>query len=283
MLTLLLICNEPALAAHAHAAGVQRLFVDIERQGKAERQGGKDTFISTHQLADVAAVRAAVPTAELLLRVDPWGPETAAQIRQGVALGAQLIMLPMATHPAEVEAAAAVTRSLGVGLIPLVETPAAFARLGRIAAIDGVAEVYLGLNDLHLGLGLDFLFEPVAAGLIDHGAAILRASGKPWGFGGIATLGGGDVPGELVLAEHVRLGSTRVICSRAFTKGHKTLAAVQAAGVDIAGEISRLRAEEARLAGLAPAALTTLHAELSTRTWAAADRRRQHTRSAQAL
>ena len=119
----------------------------------------------------------------------------------------------------------------------------------------------------------------MAAGLIDHGAAILRASGKPWGFGGIATLDGGDVPGELVLAEHVRLGSTRVICSRAFTKGHKTLAAVQAAGVDLAGEIRRLRTEEARLADLSPTELASLHNELSTRTWAAADRRRLTVRS----
>ena len=40
--------------------------------------------------------------------------------------------------------------------------------------------------------------------------------GIPFGFGGIATLDGGALPGSMVLKEHVRLGSSMVIVSRSF-------------------------------------------------------------------
>ena len=38
----------------------------------------------------------------------------------------------------------------------------------------------------------------------------------PYGFGGIARLGEGDLPAEKVIIEHYRLGSTRAILSRSF-------------------------------------------------------------------
>lgn len=38
----------------------------------------------------------------------------------------------------------------------------------------------------------------------------------PFGFGGIARIGEGDLPSDNILGEHVRLGSTSVILSRTF-------------------------------------------------------------------
>lgn len=38
----------------------------------------------------------------------------------------------------------------------------------------------------------------------------------PFGFGGIARIGEGDLPSDYILGEHVRLGSTSVILSRTF-------------------------------------------------------------------
>ena len=38
----------------------------------------------------------------------------------------------------------------------------------------------------------------------------------PFGFGGIARIGEGDLPSDKILGEHVRLGSTSVILSRTF-------------------------------------------------------------------
>lgn len=40
--------------------------------------------------------------------------------------------------------------------------------------------------------------------------------GIPYGFGGIARLGCGDLPAERIIMEHYRLGSSRAILSRSF-------------------------------------------------------------------
>ena len=45
---------------------------------------------------------------------------------------------------------------------------------------------------------------------------IIKSANLPYGFGGIARVGEGVIPGELILAEHVRLGSSSVILSRTF-------------------------------------------------------------------
>ena len=58
MLELIQITNDPAFARRCDALGGMRLFVDLERLGKAERQAGRDTFISTHTLDDVGRVQA---------------------------------------------------------------------------------------------------------------------------------------------------------------------------------------------------------------------------------
>ena len=229
-----LITNDPAVAAYATAHGVGRIMVDIERQGKAERQAGRSTVISDHEIADVARIRAACPQADILLRVNPWHAGSPEEIRAGKEAGADRIMLPMVREPDEVAAAAA----FGIGIVPLIETTEAMTRLERIVGIDGVSEIYIGLNDLHLGLRLRFMFEIVAGGLLDHMAAIVRAAGLPFGFGGIATIGGGIIPAELVLAEHVRLGSTRVILARAFSQGAVTVADFERH--DLPGELAKL-------------------------------------------
>jgi len=44
----------------------------------------------------------------------------------------------------------------------------------------------------------------------------IKAKGIPFGFGGLATLDGGAMPGSMVLKEHYRLGSSMVIVSRSF-------------------------------------------------------------------
>lgn len=44
---------------------------------------------------------------------------------------------------------------------------------------------------------------------------------ESYGFGGIASLGGGLLPAEMILPEHYRLGSTCVILSRAFCDASK--------------------------------------------------------------
>lgn len=247
---LLLLTANPEVARYVHAAGVDRVFVDMEWLGKAERQAGRDVVMNRHTLEDVAAVRAAVPDAELLVRINPVHPGTAAEVEGAVGAGADLVMLPMFHTPEEVAEVAARVDGRA-GLVPLVETPGSLARLHEIARVPGVTELYLGLNDLHLGLGLDFMFEPLAAGMVDGFAAASREAGVPFGFGGIARLGAGALPAELVLSEHARLGSSSVILARSFYDKAETVADFEAR-LDLAGEIRRLR-EAFQAARAAPA------------------------------
>lgn len=60
------------------------------------------------------------------------------------------------------------------------------------------------------------MFELLSNGMVDNMAQKIKSQGIPFGFGGIATLTGGAVPGSMILKEHVRLGSSMVIVSRSF-------------------------------------------------------------------
>lgn len=98
----------------------------------------------------------------------------------------------------------------------LLETPEAVSEVDSIIRVDGIDYVHVGLNDLHLGYGMKFMFELLANGTVDMLCTKFREKGVPFGFGGVARLGGGLLPAEYVLSEHYRLGSSMVILSRSF-------------------------------------------------------------------
>ena len=99
---------------------------------------------------------------------------------------------------------------------PLLETPQALIRLDKILNLINLSEIYIGLNDLRLGLGIEFMFELLSSGMVDYMANKIKNKKISFGFGGLARIGEGDIPAEMILAEHYRLGSNRVILSRAF-------------------------------------------------------------------
>ena len=70
-LKLMYITNKPEVARIAENVGVDRIFVDMEYIGKAERQSGMDTVQSHHVMSDVAAIRASISKSELLVRCNP--------------------------------------------------------------------------------------------------------------------------------------------------------------------------------------------------------------------
>ena len=217
----ILITNDPLLAADAQRAGVSRIMVDLESHGKKERQASRTTFISIHQKEDIAKVRAVLKTAELIVRINPWYEGSHDEIDYAITSGADIIMLPMITDMAQVQEFVNYVGARAMAL-PLVETAYSMDHIDAIAAMKGIDELYIGLNDLHLSLGMDFLFEPLAHGQVDSMAEKIKAHGKPFGFGGIAAIGGaGELPPERILGEHVRLGSTRVILSSRFVKDVK--------------------------------------------------------------
>lgn len=215
MLDLIQITNDPAFARRCDALDGMRLWVDLERLGKAERQAGRNTFISTHTLDDVGRVKAVLRRSRLMVRVNPLNPGSADEVAAVLAQGADLLMLPMFTEAWELQAFCAIVAGRAP-VVALLETSGAFETLPEWLTTPGLEEVYVGLNDLHLTLGQRFMFEPLAMGMLDGVARLVRARGLRFGFGGVARLNEGLLPGRDVLAEHQRLGSRAVILSRTF-------------------------------------------------------------------
>ena len=221
MIDLLTITNLPALATRCDEIPGMRLFVDLERNGKAARQKGYDTFISTHDLDDVGHIKAVLKQSKLMVRVNPVQIDNLAVSRAEVDAvldqGADMIMLPMFSLPEEIRAFAAIVAGR-VPIAALLETSGALRSLGSWIDTPGIHEVFVGLNDLHLSFGYSFMFEPLLKGHVERVAAAARARGLRFGFGGIARMEEGVLPGHDVLAEHVRLGSRAVILSRSFNR-----------------------------------------------------------------
>lgn len=238
----ILIPDDPEMAAMATASGtVTRLLVDLERAGKVERQGA-GTWISPHSVADIPDYAAACNGAELIVRLDPWNSsDSPAQVEAVLAAGAGRLMLPMIRDTADVAALSA-TVAGRVPLMPLIETLASAAALDAICTVPGVDEIYVGLNDLHRDRGDRFMFQPLADGTVGELARIALAAGKGFGFGGVAPVGQGRLPAELVLSEHVRLGSDTVILSRDVKKlAGRDPGAWQRVGADLRACLDALR------------------------------------------
>lgn len=225
MMDLLQITNDPALARRCDALPGMRLFVDLEIHGKAVRQAGRNSFITTHQIQDVGRVKAQLRRARLMVRVNPLHASTPAEIDAVIAQGADWVMLPMFQTPDELRTFSRIV-SGRAPIVALLETAGALHTLDDWIGTPGLCEVFVGLNDLHLSLGCQFMFEPLAQGVLDTVALRVSAHGLRFGFGGIARLGEGLLPGRDVLAEHLRLGSQAVILSRTFHRPDTPGAAV---------------------------------------------------------
>lgn len=243
MLELIQITNDPAFARRCDVLEGFRLFVDLERLGKAERQAGRNTFISAHQLADVGKVKQVLRQSPLMVRVNPLHDDTREEVEAALAQGADQLMLPMFTQARQVREFTEVVKGR-VPVTVLLETADAVKCLDEWIATPGLAEVYVGLNDLHVSMGHRFMFEPLAQGCVDRVAAAAKRHGLRFGFGGIARLDEGLLPGRDVLAEHLRLGSGAVILSRTFHRGDDSGA--------FEGEVAKLRQAEAELSRRTP-------------------------------
>ncbi len=218
---LMYITNRPEVASIAEEAGVDRIFVDMEYIGKNLRQGGMDTVQSHHTPEDAKNIRQVLRKAELLVRCNPIHEQTdaycssAEEIEQVIESGADVIMLPYFKTAGEVEEFVRLVDGRAK-TFPLVETREAAECIDEILQVDGIDEIYIGLNDMSLAYGYKFMFQLLANGTVDRLTEKFRSKGIPFGFGGIASLTGGMLPGSYVLKEHYRLGSSRVILSRSF-------------------------------------------------------------------
>ena len=220
-LKLMYITNRPEIAQIAETAGVDRIFVDLEYIGKFDRQGGMDTVQSHHTLDDVKRVSSAITDAELLVRVNPIHDATdeyvssEEEITAVIESGADIIMLPFFKTVDEVKRFLTAVNGRAKTML-LLETPDAVDIVDNLLCLEGIDSIHIGLNDLSLGYGMKFMFELLTDGTVEKLCTKIRDKNIPYGFGGIASLGKGMVPAEMIINEHYRLGSTCAILSRSF-------------------------------------------------------------------
>ena len=237
-LKLMILADSPEAAAAAQEAGVDRIFYDLEYVGKAERQYGRNTVLSNNNIEDLPQIRKVVTTSELLVRTNPINPYIAIEVEKAIEYGADILMLPMVMDHNDVETYVKLVGGRAKVCI-MIETAAALTRLDKILAVPGIDEIFIGLNDLHITMGLTFMFELLSGGLVEFVASKCQEAGIPFGFGGIARIGEGLLPSDYILGEHVRLGSTSVILSRTF-KGVIGVDA-NARPVNLAEEVGKVR------------------------------------------
>ena len=214
-LKLMYITNRTDVAALADECGVDRIFIDLEIVGKEERQADMNTVISRHSVEDISKIKSVLKNAELLVRVNPIYSASEGEINECIRRGADILMLPYFKSGDEVRKFIRFVDGRTKVCI-LVETAEAVEHLDDILEIPGIDMIHIGLNDLHLSYGLDFMFELLSNGTVEKIAEKIRKKGIPYGFGGIARIGKGMLPAEHVIAEHYRLGSEMAILSRSF-------------------------------------------------------------------
>ena len=211
----MILASTPEDAKKAQAAGIDRVFYDLEYIGKAERQRGRDTVKSMNSIEDIPSVREVLTTSKLLVRTNPIHAYSNNEVEKAIKYGADILMLPMVIDHHDVEQYVEMVNGRAKVFI-MIETAAAMARIDKIMAVPGVDELFIGLNDLHISMGLTFMFELLSGGLVEYMAEKCKQKGTAFGFGGIARIGEGMLPSDYILGEHVRLGSSSVILSRTF-------------------------------------------------------------------
>lgn len=214
--------NNLDIALVAQESGVDRIWIDLEIKGKAERQKNMDTLQSHHSVEDIKKIAPRLTTSKMLVRINPWDNESEKEIENVIAAGADIIMLPMWKTADEVyKFIRAVNKRTRT--ILLLETREANECLDEVLTIPGIDEIHIGLNDLHLSYGLSFMFEPLVNGMVEKIIDKIRAKGIPYGFGGVSHLGDGLIPAEMLIIEHYRLGSSLSILSRGFCDQKKDI------------------------------------------------------------
>jgi 2-keto-3-deoxy-L-rhamnonate aldolase RhmA len=209
------ITNNLEIALAAEKAGVDRVWIDLETLGKEERQKNLNSVKSHHSIDDIKLIAPRLTKAEMMVRVNPWNPNSKQEIDDAINAGGKVIMLPMWKTVEEVKHFIDAVNGRAIVSL-LLETREAEQCLDDVLALSGIDEIHIGLNDLHLSYGLTFMFELLTNGTVERIINKIKQKGIPYGFGGISHLGDGMIPAQMIIMEHYRLGSTRAILSRGF-------------------------------------------------------------------
>ena len=149
--------EDPALAAAAARAGVARIGPDLETLGKRDRQPDGDNRIADIHPSTLPALRTVIGNARLHVRSNPLHRGLAQELEDCFDAGVTSVMLPMVRSVDAARQVIAMVRGRAE-IIVMVEHADALPIADELAALDGVAELYVGANDLARSLGLPSRF-----------------------------------------------------------------------------------------------------------------------------
>jgi hypothetical protein len=236
-----LITRSPEIASYAEDCGVEVVFVDLEVHGKAERQKNQHTPINSHTAEDAYAIKKVLKKSALLVRVNPLHEDSKGEINRVIEAGADIIMLPFFSHPDDV--LPLVNYIDGRAKVSLLfETPQSIFRFQHFLDQVKFDEAHFGLNDLRILTGLKFLFETLSGGVLEAPIRSLQDRKIPYGIGGIGRSGLAMVNPDAIIGEYARLGSSRVILSRAFAGEVNNLDELKAS-LDLRTELDLINAK----------------------------------------
>jgi 2-keto-3-deoxy-L-rhamnonate aldolase RhmA len=221
---LTLITNKSLFARRAEFAGINRIMIDLERFGKAKRQCGRQFFLSDHHPSDIDLIRAILFAASVQVRVNPWHQKSVSEINDVISRGAQIVMLPMVRDRQQaVRFVDAVNGRARTSL--LIETASALNDCEKLLGVEGVDEAHIGLNDLAIDLGHEFIFEVLVDRRLDGVAYIASQRHLRFGFGAVAGRGCGPLPidPEIIISEQARLGANVAWLGRSYSRACEKL------------------------------------------------------------
>ena len=193
MLKLLFITNRSDVALIAEKAGIDRIWIDLETQGKELRQKNLNTVKSRHTIEDIRMIAPLLSRADLLVRVNPWNEGSQDEIDEVISAGACLVMLPYWKTPEEAWNFISYVNGRCKTIL-LLETKEAVECLDKVLKIQGIDEIHIGLNDLRISYGYRNMFSPFGSGLLDELSGKLKEAGVSFGIGGIGQFGLGLSP-----------------------------------------------------------------------------------------
>lgn len=218
MLELFYITNNKIEAQIVDRAGIDWIFIDLEKIGKEARQNNMNTVKSQHKISDIKLINSVKSKSKILVRINPYGEWTKNEIAQ-IAKGGyvDMIMLPYFKDVNEVKSFLKIAKNYPFKIALLLETMGAIRNLDEILLLDGIDYIHIGLNDIHIERKTNFMFEAFSDGLIESVVNKIKIKNIKFGIGGIACVTKDILPSaKTILTEHYRLGSGGVILSRTF-------------------------------------------------------------------
>lgn len=219
MINLFYITNNVIEAQIVDDLDIDWIFIDLESIGKKDRQNGRDTVLSNHNIDDIQKIKSMVNNTKILVRCNPIGKWSKEEFDEINLRGSDIdmVMLPYCKTIDEVKTFIELLDTSKMEAALLIETMDAICNLEKIIKIFPFKYMHIGLNDLHIERGTVFMFEPFIDGLITKITSIFKENNQNFGIGGIGKIGTNLSPSpECVLNEHLRLNSNGVILSRSF-------------------------------------------------------------------